>query len=72
MSRIGDEIKFRRLRVYLSQGKLAHLAGLRKRTVENIECGHVQKPHRSTIELIEMVLEEYEELVEEKRKELGL
>lgn len=70
--KIGDEIKFRRQRVYLSQRKLAAMAGVHHRTIQNIESGYVFKPHPSTVDLILTILEEQEMLVEEKRKELGL
>lgn len=68
---IGETIRARREGVYLSKRKLAAEADINIKTLRSIEAGQV-KPHRSTMELIDGVLNRYELQVALRRKELGL
>lgn len=68
---IGRVIELRRKGCYLSQGKLAALSGVHKKTVNWIERGLVD-PHKSTVQLIMYALDEEEKRIEKMRKEVGL
>lgn len=67
---IGEEVRMRRARCYLSQKALADLAGVDRRTIYNIEFS-VHKPHRSTIAIVLAALSEREAEIERLRKEQG-
>lgn len=68
---IGEIVRARREGVYLSKRELAREATIDVKTLRLIEAGLV-KPHRSTMELIDGVLNRYELQVALRRKELGL
>lgn len=68
---IGEIVRARREGVYLSRRELARQATIDVKTLRSIEAGQV-KPHRSTMELIDGVLNRYELQVALRRKELGL
>ena len=68
---IGEIIRARREGVYLSKRKLAAEADINVKTLRLIERGAVN-PRKSTVELLDRVLNVYELCVEKKRKELGL
>lgn len=68
---IGEIVRARREGVYLSRRELARQATIDVKTLRSIEAGQV-KPHRSTMELIDGVLNRYELQVSLRRKELGL
>ena len=67
----GKIIRVRREGVYLSIRELARRADIHVKTLRLIERG-VSKPHKTTLELINGVLDEEERKTRQKRKELGL
>lgn len=68
---VGEIIRARREGVYLSKRKLAAEADINVKTLRLIEHGAVN-PRRSTVDLIDDVLNRHELRVAAKRKELGL
>lgn len=59
MPTVGDEIRRRRRAVYWSIRKLSDVAGITPETLGRIELGR-QKPHKSTLELINVALDKRE------------
>lgn len=59
MPTVGDEIRRRRRAVYWSIRKLSDVTGITPETLGRIELGR-QKPHKSTLELINVALDKRE------------
>lgn len=59
MPTIGEEIRRRRRAVYWSIRKLSDVTGITPETLGRIELGR-QKPHKSTLELINVALDKRE------------
>lgn len=64
----GETVRLRRIACYMNQRQLAELAGVNRRTIQNVESNH-GKPHVSTIALINAALDEREMEIEELRAE---
>lgn len=56
MSSFGSRVRALRRQARLTQEQLAHETNLSTRSIRNIECGLVNRPHRESVRLLAGVL----------------